>query len=71
MVTPYRYFEWYKAIIDSSIAYDIFISFIGAFLGLLSALLINRLIDKKTYRKEKLLELRKYYSNLNCKLPRK
>lgn len=49
---------------NSGILYDLLITFISAFLGFLAALMINRLIDWKSLKKEKKKEERDYKSHL-------
>ncbi|WP_346859439.1 hypothetical protein [uncultured Draconibacterium sp.] len=50
---------------NSNLFYDLSITFISAFLGLLAALLVNRLIDTKKQKKEAKYELQKNISHLN------
>lgn len=49
---------------SSNLFYDLGITFIGAFLGLLAALLVNRLIDSNNLKKEKRDKEQRYLSHL-------
>lgn len=49
---------------NSNLFYDLGITFISAFFGLLAALLVNRLIDRKSFKKGLKLQEQKYSSYL-------
>ncbi|TDN97734.1 hypothetical protein [Sunxiuqinia elliptica] len=49
---------------NSALIYDLSITFISAFLGLLAALLVNRLIDRKNRKKENKNKEQRYLSHL-------
>lgn len=60
----FNFGEHFYEAVNSSIYYDLLITFISAFLGFLAALMINRVIDWKSLKKEKKEEKRNYYSHL-------
>jgi hypothetical protein len=64
MTLNFNFGEHFYEASNSALIYDLGITFISAFLGLLAALLVNRLIDKINTKKEAKIKEKRFLSHL-------